>query len=84
MRTTTPTHFPEQHLVNVHFDVEVAHAGGSERFAEDHRMRYFFLPELATLLEAAGLRLREGRRWMADGQPGPGDWYACVLAERLP
>lgn len=84
-RTATPHLFPNRNLVRVDFDFVISDAKGNEidRFSEEHRMRYLFLPELAMLLELAGFELKHAFNWMTDEAPGSESWYAVIVAEAV-
>ena len=50
---------------------------------ESHRMRYFFLPELARFQEDSGLSPVASHPWLArQGSPGSADWHAVLVAKK--
>ncbi len=81
-RAATPTLHPAENLVNVHYQIlaEKPDNGGVHEIIEDHRMRYFFIPELADRLDRHGMRLLHSFEWMTAKTPGLGSWTACSVA----
>ncbi len=80
-RTTTPLLLVNENCVDVCFDVTVtARADGrTQAFAERHRMRYLFLPEIAKSLEATGFELLSSQAWMSRAPLDDSTWYGCVV-----
>ncbi|OYT98229.1 MAG: SAM-dependent methyltransferase [Burkholderiales bacterium PBB1] len=85
VRRTTPTMQVNANLVDVHFDIEITaiESGEQRRVAEDHRMRYLFVPEVDHLLGASGFELVATRAWMSQAEPDDRSWYACFEARAL-
>jgi SAM-dependent methyltransferase len=82
-RFAKPTHFENENLVDVNYTL-VGLDKGSARIAETketHRMRYFFKPELAYFLKAAGFKLNTLAEWMTGGPPGMNAWNVVCVAE---
>jgi len=84
-RRTTPTMRVNDNCVDVHFDITVTSKSSRESvsFAEDHHMRYLFLPELRHMLGRAGFSNIEFRRWLSSEEPSDTGWYACCIAEAI-
>jgi SAM-dependent methyltransferase len=84
-RRTTPTMLVNENCVDVHFDVDItARAGGERRqLAEDHRMRYLFLPEIEGLLGLGGFRLCNAYAWRSVLPPADSSWYVCAVAQAV-
>jgi SAM-dependent methyltransferase len=82
VRFATPTLYPAENVVNVRYRIEAGRPGGSDaqEIVEDHRMRYFFIPELAYFLERHGMRLLTSLEWMTQKAPDLGSWTACSVA----
>ena len=83
-RTATPTIKSSQHLVTIHYDIALwnKNTGKNSTFAEDHCMRYWFLPELHSLAAQAGfLPLMEGA-WLKFDTPTDSDWGAWLLLKK--
>ena len=55
-------------------------SGVLKECVEEHKVRYFFLPELHLLLERAGLKIKGAWAWMTDSSPHEGAWFAAVAA----
>lgn len=81
-RRTTPTMLVNRNCVDVQFDIEVRprDGGAARTFGEVHRMRYLFLPEIESALEAAGFELVSAQRWMTHEPLDDRSWYACIVA----
>jgi SAM-dependent methyltransferase len=83
-RRTTPTLLSAENYVNVHFDVEITSKrhGRREVVAEDHRMRYLFLPEIKDQLERAGMEFLTACAWLSRSPLSERTWYGCVVARK--
>lgn len=53
-----------------------------QQLSEEHRMRYFFLPEIDLLLDGAGLRRIVAQEWLSGRALGFDTWNAVVVARR--
>lgn len=87
-RTAEPAMHPNENAVDVVFDITVRDkaSGVMHDIRETHRMRYFFIPELAVLLRNAGFRLAQYEEWLT-GRPAGFDTWSVLLvatAEPLP
>ncbi len=51
-----------------------------DEFAEHHRVRYLFLPEIHELLASAGLTLTFAYEWMTEKPPTIDSWSVCLGA----
>jgi SAM-dependent methyltransferase len=82
-RRTTATLLPDRNLVTVHFDVQLTdkETGEATTLAEDHAMRYLFVPEVQDLAERTGLRLLSAYRWLSEDPPGVDAWYALFVLQ---
>ncbi len=70
-----------ENTVEVNYDISVRSKkfGNSEDFSERHSMRYFFLPEIENLLDAAGMTLTHSEEWMTGNTLSEKSWSAlCV------
>lgn len=84
-RIAKPTHRPEECVVDVNYEVEIEDiaTGATERFEELHRMRYFFLPELESLLGSAGFSLERTQAGLSEAELTPSAWYGLVVARAI-
>jgi SAM-dependent methyltransferase len=84
-RHTCSTMHVNDNCVNVHFDITITarESGACEHMAEDHRMRYLFLPELVQYLAWSGFVLRDARSWMSDKALDDRSWYACLTCQAV-
>lgn len=85
-RTAEPRMYPNENVVDVVFDIAVREksSGATHEIRETHRMRYFFVPELAVLLRAAGFTLRRYEEWMSGREAGFDTWSVCFIATAEP
>lgn len=85
-RRAEPLMHPERHSVDVNFTVEITRKkdGLREILHETHEMRYLFLPEVASHLEKAGMRMLAAGEWRTGAPPSPATWSVCVVARREP
>ncbi len=70
--------------VRVNYEIIVQDVA-SERMTtlrETHSMRYFFLNEIALLLQMAGLRLDDSFEWLTGKEPGEDTWGICSVATK--
>jgi SAM-dependent methyltransferase len=81
-RVATPTLFVNDNLVDVRYDVTVIEksSGRSSEFTESHRMRYFFWPEIESLLSRHCMRPITFRKWLVDEAPDETSWNSLVVA----
>jgi SAM-dependent methyltransferase len=84
VRTAKPKLHPNENIVDVHYKVTVTQIqnGRVSELEETHRMRYLFLPELKFMLQAVGMELLRGERWMSDEDLDSRCWQAVVTARR--
>lgn len=80
-RSTVSTMHVNENCVNVHFDIDIQSRDSAERrqIAEDHRMRYLFLPEIEQFLGMTGFRLGSAQSWMTRNVLDDRSWYACLV-----
>jgi len=79
-RIAEPDHDRLRNTVDVRYHILVESAAGVRQLSENHRMRYFFLPEIELFLENAGLTLHKVVAWNENRLPTATDWGACVIA----
>jgi len=84
-RHATPTLHANQDWVDVHYDVTVTDRNGGDRqsLSEDHRMRYFFLPELDLFLSHTGFARERAEEWLSGKEPGGDTWGVCIVARAI-
>lgn len=83
-RTSYPTLITEQNRVDFRFEVKVTDRSTEKVYpiSESHSMRYLFVPEVEYLLNQAGLKLLEVKRWMSHDTIESDDWYALFIAQK--
>lgn len=84
LRIAEPVVRDAENCVEVNYTVQVQDvaSGAREDIAEQHLMRYLFLPEIDLLLESAGLQRIDARDWLTDAPPNKDGWGAFVVARR--
>jgi SAM-dependent methyltransferase len=84
IRIAEPCLHPNENLVDINYQVLIRDKteGGLEQTRETHRMRYFFLPELAFHLQMAGFELIHSEAWLGGRRPGCDTWSVALVARR--
>jgi SAM-dependent methyltransferase len=84
LRISEPTLRPNENVVDVDylfFVQEKATGHVAREFRESHRLRYFFMPELLSLLEGAGLVSLQWGEWLTGNTPAANTWSVYILAK---
>lgn len=81
-RIAEPEHRPNENRVDVHYDIRVERADGTDSIRETHPMRYLFAPEVDLMLELAGMERVGLYAWMRETAPDASTWNACFVAAR--
>jgi SAM-dependent methyltransferase len=55
--------------------------GVATRVNEDHKMRFFSLPDLQLFAELAGIEVLSTREWMKVSDPTSDSWSVCLVAK---
>ena len=81
-RLAEPEMLTHENRVDVHYEllVEKTSEKGITRIEEIHRMRYLFLPEIKSYLDACGMRLDRFETWMTGAPAGEDSWSCCTVA----
>jgi SAM-dependent methyltransferase len=82
VRVATPTLHVNDNLVDVRYDLLVIErsSGHCSEFAENHRMRYLFRPELDALLSRRGLKPIAFHEWRGEKVPDEKSWNSAMIA----
>jgi SAM-dependent methyltransferase len=85
VRIAEPLHKPDEHLVEVRYEIflEDLTLGRIERVNEQHRMRYFSLPELQALLRENGFELLRAHAGLMPAELHPQAWHGALLARAI-
>lgn len=83
-RIAEPTLDVQASTVDVRFEIFIRHTDGTDRFVEEHRMRYLFATEIDQLLSAAGMDRIACHAWLTERPATRNDWYACIVARKRP
>jgi SAM-dependent methyltransferase len=83
-RTANPVLHDQTNVVDVNYSVLVQADGElrAEEIRETHRMRYFFLPELAQFLRKTSFELLHAEEWITRRPPSVDTWGVCVVARK--
>lgn len=83
IRTTTPIIDYGNCLVNVNFDVICIdnRTKLAESFNEEHKMRYWFMPEISYFAKKNGFKTVEFKKWMNHDIPDDKSWYITVVCQ---
>jgi SAM-dependent methyltransferase len=83
-RLAEPVVHANENVVDVNYQVFVRdkRQGSVDELSETHRMRYLFTPEVALLLDAVNLQMKEVSGFMTDREPGFETWNAVFAATR--
>ncbi|MCK4822247.1 SAM-dependent methyltransferase, partial [bacterium] len=81
-RVARPKMLENSNCVEVDYDMTIHDktTGNVEEFAECHRIRYLFLPEIEEFLRQAGMELAFAHEWMSGKEPGLDTWGLCCGA----
>ena len=83
LRRAEPVMQESEHCVDITYRVEIRDGGVvAEQLKETHRMRYFFLPEIESALERAGLQCLAANDLQSGAALGEATWSACVTARK--
>jgi SAM-dependent methyltransferase len=83
-KTSVPTHFPENHLVELSLSFEITENGAntSQHAEENYRLRYWFPNELERVLAKEGFKNISHLAWMRHFAPRDETWQACTIAAK--
>jgi SAM-dependent methyltransferase len=81
LRAAEPELDSLRNVVCVRYEVliEEKHAGSWHRVEEEHRMRYFSIPELAYFVENVGMAALHWEEWMSGASPSEHTWGVCAV-----
>lgn len=86
IRVATPTLLVNDNLVDVRYDLTIVEkdSGRCREIAENHRVRYFFWPEIEFLLARHGFERVEFGEWLSNREPDQSSWNTFVAAMARP
>ena len=84
VRNTEPVLKPNENIVEVNFDVSVHNktTGTVANTTEVHKMRYWFLPELLSVLEKNKFSSICQYKWMTENNLSLESWYGLIVASK--
>lgn len=85
VRIAEPVMRYNENVVDVNYEVLVTDkkTRALERLHETHNMRYFFVPEMAAFLKAAGFEIILYEEFMTGRQPGPDTWGVAWVCRKV-
>jgi SAM-dependent methyltransferase len=85
MRMAEPVMHANKNLVDVNYTVWIKDKKSrqTEKIRETHKMRYWFLPEIANMLPEADFEVLEKGEWMSRKEPGFDTWGVYVAAKAV-
>ena len=83
-RNATPTIHYNENIVDVKYEILVTNKSDSseKNIHEIHKMRYFFMPEIALFLEKSGFEIVNTEEWLTKKSIGCDSWGVCVVARK--
>lgn len=84
-RIAEPVHRPEEHIVDINYEIFIEDTTGGliEHITELHRMRYFFQPEIESMLRRAGLSIERAHAGLSADKLDGQAWYGLIVARPL-
>jgi SAM-dependent methyltransferase len=84
VRIAEPVFQFEDNCVVVKYEIidSLKKTGLVTRVNEEHKMRFFFLPDLQMFSELAGIEILSKRAWLTASDPSADSWSVCVIARR--
>ena len=84
MRLAEPVIHDTVNTVDVNYTIFVKEGGTGkiEEIKETHSMRYLFLPEIDSLLDANGFERIGAEEWLTRKPPSLDTWGVCVIARK--
>lgn len=84
-RMATPSIFPNENRVDVHYSVtaEQLQTQNKHTFDETHSMRHFSLPEIDVLAELCGFKRIHAEEFLTGALPSENTWGVCFVLRRI-
>jgi SAM-dependent methyltransferase len=84
LRIAEPSVDFQRNVVDVDYTVIITDKtqGRVDKFIETHRMRYFFIPELALFARSAGFEILHSQQWMDSHTPSSSTWGVAFILQK--
>jgi SAM-dependent methyltransferase len=83
-RIAQPEIHSDKNIVDVNYELIVMHDDETaQTINETHKMRYFFLPEMAFYLKSCSFEMLSVKAWMGENKPGLNTWNAVITAKAV-
>lgn len=85
VRVAEPAPKFDENCVVVKYEIidVIKQTGEIRRFNEDHKLRFFFLPDLRLVLRSAGIEMLAVCEWLnPTAKPSTETWSVCLVAKR--
>jgi SAM-dependent methyltransferase len=82
-RIAEPILYPNKNWVDVNYQIFITdkQTTSVNELRETHRMRYWFNPEIESLVQQFGLKILKCREWMSDREAGFDTWGTYFIAQ---
>lgn len=83
IRVASPEIHPNECVVDVNYRLLAINKKNNKcvEIQEQHKMRYFFMPEIEQLLSVSGFRLIHTEEWLTKKKPGADTWGVTFVAK---
>ena len=81
-RKSSPNLIYSKNIVDVNFKINVKTKAKEFSFQENHRMRYFFEPELEFIANLEGFTLLNSLEWLKFKNPNENSWHALWILKK--
>lgn len=84
-RISEPINHPNEDVIDVHFELHIVEKASKnyEIINEQHKMRYFSIPELDFFLGKSGLKSLQYEEWETGNSPSSETWGVCCIAQKI-
>lgn len=83
LRSAKPEMHPNENIVDVNYALQINEKGSGKVFEnkEQHRMRYFFLPELRAYLAQSGFKITRSEEWLTGSELSFETWNGLIICK---
>jgi SAM-dependent methyltransferase len=84
-RKAAPLHLEQENIVIVNYDISIKDKNTTKTYSikEKHPMRYFFVPEMAYVLEKNGFQLLKTEESFTKKPATEKTWSACFICKKI-
>lgn len=83
VREANPVMHPNENIVDVNYAFQINEKATGKMFKnkEQHRMRYFFMPELKAYLAQTGFKIIKFQEWLTSGELSFDTWNGIIICK---